>query len=166
MLRFFVFVLACVLHWQVSVRGIPVELNQPLPGYLNGWTTISSLDRPINMIAPTVSSTVGESAYTDGAGCATFPDFKFLDGSSGCVLLPGGVCGREGSAVCARSCVCACRLYALEWRTDDVTTYTGPHVLVNYAVPDFSPMAFITGSGPLVTLWYVTCGCVCVATWV
>ena len=48
-----------------------------------------------------------------------------------------------------------CSVYAIEFKADDLTVYSGQHYLVNYGVPDFSPMAFIGGGGPFVGLWSV-----------
>ena len=53
-----------------------------------------------------------------------------------------------------RDSLCPRRMYALKWSSDNAIKYSGPHVLVNYEVPDFTPMAFISGQGPLVTMWY------------
>jgi hypothetical protein len=46
-------------------------------------------------------------------------------------------------------------MYALGWSVDGAVVYTGPHVLANEGVPDFTPMGFISGGGPLVTLWTI-----------
>ena len=48
-------------------------------------------------------------------------------------------------------CVCVrCRsngMYALEFTADRARVYIGPVAVVNSAVPDFEPMAFISGGG-------------------
>jgi hypothetical protein len=65
---------------QVSVKAQAIA---NIDGSIDGWTDISTLDTPWNMVAPLIDSDVGVSTLTDADGCATFPHFRFLDGSNG-----------------------------------------------------------------------------------
>lgn len=56
--------------------------------------------------------------------------------------------------LCVNVC-CVCSVYVIKYRSDDAVVYSGTHYLVNYKTPDFTPMSFIAGGGPFVTMWWV-----------
>lgn len=75
------------------------------PGSLNGYTDVSFFETALDMVAPTLSNDVTLYSITAASGCATFPAFKFYDGSNGYIAVVSSPDLIFPSRV--RMCVCA-----------------------------------------------------------
>ena len=70
---------------QITAKGKALSVPAFKAGSLTNTSSIEGLQEYFNIVAPAIDSDLGLEIMTDHTGCATFPRFRFLDGSNGWV---------------------------------------------------------------------------------
>ena len=125
---------------QITAKAIPIDPDNSIASFTN----VTSLDPDVNpgsitqMVQPVIASDVGDTAITDDSGCASFVNFRFVDGSNRWVTTPHhpppphthallGTHNTDGVCLslhlrAERVCTCACPCVFVNMR-DDPTQY-------------------------------------------